>query len=55
MRTFQEIKDNYRLNDQDIETLKGLLTLVSPHTDMIVLGLLQPAPEYPRYGQISER
>jgi uncharacterized membrane protein (DUF373 family) len=36
MRTFQEIKDNYRFNDQDIETLKGLLPVVSPHADTIV-------------------
>ena len=28
MRTFQEIKDNYRFTDPDIETLKGLLPVV---------------------------
>jgi uncharacterized membrane protein (DUF373 family)/hemoglobin-like flavoprotein len=36
MRTFQEIKDNYRFTDQDIETLKGLLPVVSPHADTII-------------------
>ena len=36
MRTFQEIKDNYRFTDPDIETLKGLLPLVSPHVETIV-------------------
>ncbi|MCJ7818610.1 MAG: protoglobin domain-containing protein, partial [Syntrophales bacterium] len=36
MRTFQEIKDNYRFNDPDIETLKGLLPLVEPHADTII-------------------
>jgi len=36
MRTFQEIKDNYRFTGEDIETLKGLLPVVSPHADMIV-------------------
>ncbi|MBU4232543.1 MAG: hypothetical protein KKD99_12475 [Proteobacteria bacterium] len=36
MRTFQEIKDNYRFNAPDIETLKNLLAVVSPHVDTIV-------------------
>ena len=36
MRTFQEIKDNYRFTDPDIETLKGLLAVVSPHVDTII-------------------
>src|SRR3989339_556168 len=36
MRTFQEIKDNYRFTGQDIETLEGLLPVVSPHADRIV-------------------
>ena len=36
MRTFQEIKDNYRFTDPDITTLKGLLPVVSPHVGTIV-------------------
>ena len=36
MRTFQEIKDNYRFSDPDIETLKGLLPVVSPYAETIV-------------------
>jgi uncharacterized membrane protein (DUF373 family) len=36
MRTFQEIKNNYRFSDPDIETLVRLLPIVSPHVDQIV-------------------
>ena len=36
MRTFQEIKDNYRFTEPDIETLRGLLAVVSPHVETIV-------------------
>ena len=36
MRTFQEIKDNYRFTEPDIETLKGLLPVVEPHVETIV-------------------
>jgi uncharacterized membrane protein (DUF373 family) len=36
MRTFQEIKDNYRFTDLEIEILKSLLPTVSPHIDRIV-------------------
>ena len=36
MRTFLDIKDNYRFTDPDIETLKGLLPVVSPHADTII-------------------
>ena len=31
MRTFQEIRDNYRFSDLEAETLKGLLPVVEPH------------------------
>ncbi len=36
MRTFQEIKDNYRFTEPDMETLKGLLPVVAPHAETIV-------------------
>ncbi len=36
MRTFQEIKENYRFADPDIEILKGLLPVVEPHVEPIV-------------------
>jgi uncharacterized membrane protein (DUF373 family)/hemoglobin-like flavoprotein len=36
MRTFQEIKDNYRFSEPDIEILKSLLPVVEPHADRIV-------------------
>jgi uncharacterized membrane protein (DUF373 family)/hemoglobin-like flavoprotein len=36
MRTFQEIKDNYRFTELEIEILKGLLPLVEPHADRLV-------------------
>ena len=55
MRTFQEIKDNYRFTEPDIETLKGLLPVVEPHVEHDRVGLLQPVPHHPRHRQISER
>ncbi|MFZ5449366.1 MAG: protoglobin domain-containing protein [Thermodesulfobacteriota bacterium] len=36
MRTFQEIKDNYRFTELEMETLKTLFPLVEPHADRIV-------------------
>jgi uncharacterized membrane protein (DUF373 family)/hemoglobin-like flavoprotein len=36
MRTFQEIKENYRFTEPDIAILKGLLPVVSPHAEQIV-------------------
>jgi uncharacterized membrane protein (DUF373 family)/hemoglobin-like flavoprotein len=36
MRNFQEIKDNYRLGEPEMEILKGLLPLVQPHAEQIV-------------------
>jgi uncharacterized membrane protein (DUF373 family) len=36
MRTFQEIKDNYRFTDLEMGILKGLLPLMEPHADRIV-------------------
>jgi uncharacterized membrane protein (DUF373 family) len=36
MRTFQEIKDNYRFSELEIETLKRLWPLVQPQADRIV-------------------
>jgi uncharacterized membrane protein (DUF373 family)/hemoglobin-like flavoprotein len=36
MRTFQEIKDNYRFSEPDTEILQGLLPVVEPSADRIV-------------------
>jgi uncharacterized membrane protein (DUF373 family)/hemoglobin-like flavoprotein len=36
MRTFQEIKENYRFTELEVETLKGLLPIVEPHADGLV-------------------
>jgi len=36
MRTFQDIKENYRFSEPEMETLKGLLPVVEPHLDQIV-------------------
>jgi uncharacterized membrane protein (DUF373 family)/hemoglobin-like flavoprotein len=36
MRTFQEIKENYRFSEREMETLKALFPLVEPHADQIV-------------------
>lgn len=58
MRTFQEIKDNYRFTDQDIETLKGLLPVVSPHVETIVsdfYSLLLSIPDTAKFLQDEAR
>jgi uncharacterized membrane protein (DUF373 family) len=36
MRTFQEIRDNYRFSDLEAETLKGLLPVVEPHAPQLI-------------------
>jgi uncharacterized membrane protein (DUF373 family) len=36
MRSFQEIKDNYRFTELEINLLKGLFPLVEPHADRLV-------------------
>jgi uncharacterized membrane protein (DUF373 family)/hemoglobin-like flavoprotein len=54
MRTFQEIKDNYRFTGADIETLKGLLPVVSPHVQTIVsdfYDLLLSIPDTAKFLQ----
>jgi uncharacterized membrane protein (DUF373 family) len=54
MRTFQEIKDNYRFSDPEIKTLKGLLPVISPHIDTIVsdfYDLLLSIPDTAKFLQ----
>jgi uncharacterized membrane protein (DUF373 family) len=36
MRTFQEIRDNYRFSDLEAEILKGLLPIVEPHAPRLI-------------------
>ncbi len=36
MRTFQEIKDNYRFTTAEMETLKSLLPVVEPHAEQLI-------------------
>lgn len=36
MRTFQEIRENYRFSDLEAETLQGLLPVVEPHAREVV-------------------
>ena len=36
MRTFQEIRDNYRFSDIEAETLRGLLPVVEPHAQQLI-------------------
>ena len=36
MRTFQEIRDNYRFSDLEAETLRGLLPVVEPHSRQLI-------------------
>ena len=40
MRTFQEIRDNYRFSDLEAETLRGLLPVVEPHATAVDPGFL---------------
>ena len=54
MRTFQEIKDNYRFTEPDIEILKGLLPVISPHAETIVsdfYDLLLTIPDTAKFLQ----
>jgi uncharacterized membrane protein (DUF373 family)/hemoglobin-like flavoprotein len=41
MRTFQEIKDNYRFTEAEVETLRTLLPLIEPHADQLVSDFYQ--------------
>lgn len=36
MRTFQEIRENYRFSDLEAETLRGLLPVVEPHSRQLI-------------------
>jgi uncharacterized membrane protein (DUF373 family)/hemoglobin-like flavoprotein len=52
MRTFREIKDNYRFSEPEIETLKALLSIVEPHADTIVsdfYNLFRQIPDTAKY------
>ena len=54
MRTFQEIKDNYRFTEPDIEILRGLLPVVEPHAETIVsdfYDLLLTIPDTAKFLQ----
>ena len=58
MRTFQEIKNNYRFTDPDIETLKGLLPVVEPHVETIVsdfYNLLLAIPDTAKFLKDAAR
>jgi uncharacterized membrane protein (DUF373 family)/hemoglobin-like flavoprotein len=52
MRTFREIKDNYRFSEPEMETLKALLPVVEPHADTIVADfyhLFRQIPDTAKY------
>ena len=54
MRTFQEIKDNYRFSDVEVETLGSLLPVVEPHADRLVSDfylLFQQMPDAAKFLQ----
>ena len=54
MRTFQEIKDNYRFTNHEIDLLRGLLPVVEPHADQVVADfyrLLEQIPDTARLLQ----
>jgi uncharacterized membrane protein (DUF373 family)/hemoglobin-like flavoprotein len=54
MRTFQEIRDNYRFSDLEAETLKGLLPVVEPHAARLIrdfYNLFLQMPDAAKYLQ----
>ncbi|HZE22099.1 MAG TPA: protoglobin domain-containing protein [Desulfobaccales bacterium] len=54
MRTFREIKANYRFSEPEIETLNKLLPVVEPHADSIVAdfyNLFRQIPDTAKYLQ----
>jgi uncharacterized membrane protein (DUF373 family)/hemoglobin-like flavoprotein len=54
MRTFQEIKDNYRFTEPEIEILRSLLPVVEPHADRVVAdfyNLFLQIPDTAKYLQ----
>jgi len=58
MRTFQEIKDNYRFTTAEMETLKSLLPVVEPHADRLVndfYQLFQQMPDAAKFLQDEAR
>lgn len=58
MRTFQEIKDNYRFTEAEIETLGSLLPVVEPHADRLVSDfyvLFQQMPDAAKFLQDTSR
>jgi uncharacterized membrane protein (DUF373 family) len=58
MRTFQEIKDNYRFTEAEVETLRGLLPVVEPHADRLVSDfyhLFQQMPDAAKFLQDEAR
>jgi uncharacterized membrane protein (DUF373 family)/hemoglobin-like flavoprotein len=58
MRTFQEIKDNYRFSEGEMETLGNLLPLVEPHADRLVSDfyqLFQQMPDAAKFLQDESR
>jgi uncharacterized membrane protein (DUF373 family) len=58
MRSFQEIKDNYRLSELELETLQGLLPLVEPQADGLVADFYQlfhQMPDAARFLQDETR
>ncbi len=58
MRTFQEIRDNYRFSDLEAETLKGLLPVVEPHAARLIrdfFNLFLQVPDAAKYLQEEDK
>ncbi len=58
MRTFQEIKDNYRFTEGEVETLRSLLSLIEPQADRLVndfYHLFQQMPDAAKFLQDEAR
>jgi len=58
MRTFQEIKDNYRFTEAEMATLGSLLPVVEPHADQLVSDfylLFQQMPDAAKFLQDNSR
>ncbi len=54
MRTFQEIKDNYRFTEMEKETLRGIVPVIEPQADRIVGDFYQYFLQFPDSAKFLE-
>ncbi len=54
MRLFEEIKENYRFDQEDIEVLKATWTVLEPHIDQVVENFYRRLQEHPETAKYLE-